>query len=120
MHDDLHAQITQKLGGWRWEEEVALWRDQALLCAAHPERGRGERPMPIEVELLQGCPYAFERCPRCSAPFSQCLRGQVQRSKRFLWVLWPQPYCAVICGMCRHVVGWESPSHYGYKHGDTS
>lgn len=69
--------------------------------------------MPIEVALLHGCPWAFERCPRCTARFSQCLRGQVQRSRRLCGVLWRRPYCAVICAGCRYIVGWESPEEYG-------
>ena len=65
--------------------------------------------MPIEVLLLAHEPYPVERCPICALPFRAFLRGQVQRSKRFLGVLWPRPYCAVICQGCKQIVGWEAP-----------
>jgi predicted nucleic-acid-binding Zn-ribbon protein len=65
--------------------------------------------MPIESDLLAREPYAKERCPKCGAICPEFMRGQVQRSKRFLWVLWKRPYCAVICHRCKCIIGWESP-----------
>ena len=65
--------------------------------------------MPTEVELLRSYPYVFEICPKCGERFPEFLRGQVQRSKRFLGFLWRQPYCAVICHGCKRIIGWEQP-----------
>ena len=65
--------------------------------------------MPIEYELLKNRPYAKEVCPKCGAGCPEFMRGQVQRSKRFLHILWKRPYCAVICHKCKKVIGWESP-----------
>jgi len=63
----------------------------------------------LECTQLRGAPYFYEACPRCGEPFPEFMRGQVQRGKRFLWVLWRRPYCAVICHKCKRIVGWESP-----------
>ncbi len=63
--------------------------------------------MPAEVEELRGKPYIFETCPKCGQPFSEFLRGQVQRSPRFLGFLWQRSYCAVICHKCKEIIGWE-------------
>lgn len=68
--------------------------------------------MPIECTLLEKAPYRFERCPKCNEPFPEFMRGQVQRARRFLWILWKQPYCAVICHKCKRIIGWESPAEY--------
>lgn len=65
--------------------------------------------MPIEYEWLRHMPYPMERCPRCGTAFPEFLRGRVQRSKRFLSILWKRPYCAVICHACTEIIGWESP-----------
>ena len=65
--------------------------------------------MPVEAHILEQYPYPYERCPQCDAPFSVFLRGQVQRARRFLGVLWRRPYCAVICRACKEIVGWEEP-----------
>jgi len=65
--------------------------------------------MPIEYELLRREPYAIEKCPKCGKLSPEFMLGQVQRSKRFLWILWHRPYCAVICHECKKIIGWESP-----------
>jgi hypothetical protein len=65
--------------------------------------------MPIECKLFEGMPPAIDQCPYCGQEAPEFMRGQVQRSKRFLWVLWRRPYCAVICHSCKQIVGWESP-----------
>jgi hypothetical protein len=65
--------------------------------------------MPTEVALLNNKSFAFERCPKCGTCFPEFLRGQVQRSKRFLGFLWRRPYCAVICHACKQIIGWEAP-----------
>ena len=65
--------------------------------------------MPIEVKLLEYQPYAVGKCPNCKKIFTPFLRGQVQRSERFLRILWRRPYCAIICYKCKKIIGWESP-----------
>lgn len=65
--------------------------------------------MPIECKLLEKEPSAFSRCPFCGTPDPMFMRGQVQRSKRFLRFLWKRHYCAVICQECKEIIGWESP-----------
>ena len=65
--------------------------------------------MPLETVILDKQPFVFEVCPRCGAASPSFLRGQVQRSKRFLGFLWKQNYCAVICHSCRQIIGWERP-----------
>jgi len=65
--------------------------------------------MPIEFKLLEKEPYAIEVCPNCGQRAPEFMRGLVQRSKRFLWLLWKRPYCAVICRNCKEIIGWESP-----------
>jgi predicted nucleic-acid-binding Zn-ribbon protein len=65
--------------------------------------------MPIESEILSKYPYVFEKCPKCGASFPEFMRGQVQRNRRFLWILWNRPYCAVICHKCNEIIGWEEP-----------
>jgi len=72
--------------------------------------------MPIECELLLREPYAIEKCPKCGTLAPEFMRGQVQRSKRFLWVLWRRPYCAVICHGCKEIIGWESPPNNPLSH----
>lgn len=69
----------------------------------------------VEYDLLKREPHAIEVCPRCGTPAPELLRGQVLRSKRFLWVLWRRPYCAVICHGCRRIIGWESPPKLNKK-----
>jgi hypothetical protein len=68
-----------------------------------------EVTMPVECRLLEREPFAVEKCPKCGTLAPEFMRGQVQRSKRFLWVLWRRPYCAVICHGCKEIIGWESP-----------
>lgn len=66
--------------------------------------------MPIECRLLENAPVPIRYCPKChDAPFVPFMRGQVQRSKRFLVIGPKRPYCALICEWCKHIVGWESP-----------
>jgi len=65
--------------------------------------------MPIECEQLNRQPCAVKKCPKCGTLFPDFMRGQVQRSKRFLGILWRRPYCAVICHGCKKIIGWESP-----------
>lgn len=65
--------------------------------------------MPIEYAQLKDKPPALLRCPKCGDHNPTFLRGMVQRSKRFLWILWKRPYCAVICNKCKEIVGYESP-----------
>jgi hypothetical protein len=65
--------------------------------------------MPIECAQLDGKQVPKYRCPRCGTVSGGFMRGQVQRSKRFLWILWRQPYCAVICHTCKDIIGWEAP-----------
>ena len=65
--------------------------------------------MPLEVTLLKNYPYAFEVCPKCGERFPEFMRGRVQRSKRYLFVLRKRPYCAVICHACKAIIGWEAP-----------
>lgn len=62
--------------------------------------------MPIEYIQLKGDPYVFEKCPKCSAPFPEFMRGQVQSGWRKFFRL---KYCAVICHDCRQIIGWEKP-----------
>jgi hypothetical protein len=46
-------------------------------------------------------------CPNCHYPFrSFFMRGTVQSGWRKLFGL---PYCCVICGECKKVVGYEKP-----------
>lgn len=63
--------------------------------------------MPTECDQLKNQPYAKEKCPLCGIPFPEFMRGQVQRSKRLLGVLWKRPYCAIICHECKNIIGWE-------------
>jgi hypothetical protein len=65
--------------------------------------------MPTEVAILALYPYPVMICPQCQKPFLSFLRGQIQRSKRFMGFLWRRPYCAVICAECKRIVGWEQP-----------
>ena len=65
--------------------------------------------MPVEYTLLKNAPSIATTCQKCGSVSPAFMRGQVQRSKRFLWVLWRRPYCAVICGTCKEIVGWEKP-----------
>jgi hypothetical protein len=67
-----------------------------------------EANMPIEYRLFMNVPLSDIKCPRCGVSSNGFMRGQVQRSKRFLWVLWRRPYCAVICHGCKEIIGWES------------
>jgi len=65
--------------------------------------------MPIECKLLERQPYAFEACPKCTEPFPDFMRGQIQRPKRLFWIGPKRDYCAVICHRCKEIIGWESP-----------
>ena len=65
--------------------------------------------MPIESKILKSYPYAIEICPKCGTRFPEFMRGQVQRSKKFLWILWKRKYCAVICHNCKNIIGYEKP-----------
>ena len=66
--------------------------------------------MPIESAVLRFKPEPLDACPSCGQrPFRSFMRGQVQRRRRFLWVLWRRPYCAVMCEGCKAIVAWEEP-----------
>ena len=66
--------------------------------------------MPPECDLFRYEPEPFEVCPKCgSAPFQSVKRGWIQRPKRFLWILWKQPYCAIVCSICGCLIGHEYP-----------
>ena len=65
--------------------------------------------MPVEFLLLKGEPVGIYWCPCCMAsPFEPFLRGIIQRRRR-TWYLRKRPYCALICGECKALVGWEMP-----------
>lgn len=75
--------------------------------------------MPPEVEKLRKMPVLLEVCPKCgTTPFEPFMRGQVQRSALWhplSWLSWlwsafeldPWPRYALICRVCKEVVGWE-------------
>jgi hypothetical protein len=65
--------------------------------------------MPIEYRAFMNLPLSDIRCPRCGVSSNGFMRGQVQRSKRLAYVLWRRPYCAIICHVCKDIIGWESP-----------
>ena len=65
--------------------------------------------MPIEYKLFMNVPLSDIKCPRCKVSSNGFMRGQVQRSKRFLSFLWRRPYCAIICHVCKDIIGYESP-----------
>jgi len=66
--------------------------------------------MPIECSQLKDAPEKFASCPKCHAtPFVSFLRGSVQRPKRWCHIGKKQDYCAVICSVCKEIVGHESP-----------
>ena len=62
--------------------------------------------MPKEFELLSKRPPALQQCPRCRDFYPGFMRGQVQSTWRRLLGL---RYCAVICHICKEIVGWEKP-----------
>jgi hypothetical protein len=64
--------------------------------------------MPIEAALLRDKIVHLDTCPKCGAVFEPFLRGQVQRSPR-RWIFFgkPRPYCALICRVCKEIVGYE-------------
>jgi hypothetical protein len=67
--------------------------------------------MPVECELLKDAPVPLEECPVCGEnPFEPFLRGLVQRGTRG-WCGFGRrrPYCALICSMCKNIVGYEEP-----------
>lgn len=66
--------------------------------------------MPVEYDLLNLEPYLFQKCPECKVEFKPFMRGLVQRPRRFLGIFWRRKYCAVICGHCKKIIGWESPA----------
>ena len=65
--------------------------------------------MPIESDMLRNQPLDARKCSVCDVSSDGMMRGQVQRSKRFMGVLWRRDYCAVICSSCLGTIGWESP-----------
>lgn len=65
--------------------------------------------MPIECKLFMNVPLSDIKCPRCGVSSNGFMRGQVQRSRRFLGFLWRRPYCAIICHVCKDIIGHESP-----------
>jgi hypothetical protein len=77
----------------------------------------GRRLMPLEAIALLMQDPKFATCPKCgAAPFTPFMRGQVQRSRWWsragivaLVTGQPWDYCAVICGDCKELVGWERP-----------
>ena len=66
--------------------------------------------MPVETKLFMNIPLSDIKCPRCGVSSNGFMRGYVQRSRRFAYVLWSRPYCAIICHVCKDVIGWESPT----------
>lgn len=66
--------------------------------------------MPIEYDQLKDAPVLLGKCPKCdAAPFVPVMRGQVHRRKK-KWLLFGRwPYCAIICGTCHDIVGYEEP-----------
>jgi len=69
--------------------------------------------MPIEFKLLKNKPLKIEKCPECGQKNPDYLmRGLIQRSKRFLGILWKRDYCLIICEKCKRDIGWESPENY--------
>jgi hypothetical protein len=72
--------------------------------------------VPVESLILEGQPVPFTRCPKCAARFRPFMRGQVQRRPwRIVLAWWPpiriveRPYCALICAVCKRIVGYEAP-----------
>jgi hypothetical protein len=80
-----------------------------MRLASKSESRDKEKITPIEYKLLEGVPIPLQTCPKCGQDFYPFLRGQVQRSKRFLWLGRRRPYCTLICYECKKIVGWESP-----------
>lgn len=62
--------------------------------------------MPKEFRELEKQPQPLSNCPRCGAPFECFLRGLVQSYWRKLLRM---PYCTVICGSRKEIVGHERP-----------
>ncbi len=62
--------------------------------------------MPRRKEFRQS---QLQVCPSCGGePFVHFLRGQVQRSRRWLGIFgFKRPYLAVICSFCKQIVGYE-------------
>ena len=64
--------------------------------------------MPTEFALLKNEPPTYTECPKCKhKPFENFLRGQVQRGKKWFWLI-KRPYCVVICYNCKEILGHES------------
>ena len=75
--------------------------------------------MPIECGQLRWIkPYPVDNCPQCDMDFTPFMRGTVQRPKRTLFS-WPpfrnRPYCALICSLCKEVIGYEAPPVPAYR-----
>jgi len=67
-----------------------------------------ELNMPKEVAELENKISPIIWCPKCKAPFTPFLRGQVQRSSRkFIFFGKRRPNYALICWECKDIVGWE-------------
>ncbi len=68
--------------------------------------------MSIEFAQLKDEPNHLELCPICGAKFEPFMRGMVQRKRKSFWGLFTReirPYCALICGECKVIVGYEDP-----------
>lgn len=65
--------------------------------------------MPKEYELLKNMPTPFFNCPKCHKEFDPFMRGMVHRAKRWFWIGPRRDYCALVCGACKEIVGWETP-----------
>ena len=69
--------------------------------------------MPIEARYLFDAPHPEVKCPKCGVfPLEPIMRGCVQRRPWTLTWHWPffksQPYCAIICGNCNEIIGYEA------------
>ncbi len=66
--------------------------------------------MPIEFTILEDATVPLQECSRCGCrPFRPFLRGQVQRARRWFGLGPRRPYCALICSVCKSIVGYEYP-----------
>jgi hypothetical protein len=65
--------------------------------------------VPVECAQLENAPVPLHVCPKCGAsPFEPFMRGQVQRAKKTI-LRKSRHYCALICSICKDIVGHESP-----------
>src|ERR1044072_6600101 len=71
--------------------------------------------MPVEYAILKGRPVPLESCPKCGRRFEPFMRGMVQSwwRKALRW-----PYCAVICGHCKEIVGHDYAGRCGRDDSD--